>query len=300
MSDKIINDNFISSLESVVLNLKSSLRGFFGGNHKTQMNGSSVEFSDFREYILGDDLRKIDWNLYSRFEKHFIKLFVDERQMHNTVYLDTSASLGSAVSKVKNQVCLQVAAALGFLSVQSLDKLSYKLVNEDQLYDLCGKVIGKDAFYKSIQELEDVEFKGSSSLSQAIISDINIEKSDGAAIVISDFLFDEDFKQGIDYLLYHNKDVMVIQVLSMEELSPTINGRYLLLDSEASDKQSEKHLKMKISKSEFEAYKMALNEYLNEIKTFCASRGVSYALINTDKPVVNQLFESLYESVVAK
>lgn len=299
MNNKIINDNFISSLESVVLNLKTSLRGYFGGNHKTQMNGSSVEFSDFREYILGDDLRKIDWNLYSRFEKHFIKLFVDERQMHNTIYLDTSASMGN-IHSLKNKMCLQVAAALGFLSVQSLDKLTYKLINEEEVSDLCGKVIGKDAFYQSINDLEEIKFKGSSSISKAICSDVNIEKSDGASIVISDFLFEEDFKKGIDYLLYHNKDVMVIQVLSMEEISPTINGRYLLLDSEASDKQSDKNMKMKISKSEFEAYKMALNEYLDDIKHFCASRGVSYALVRTDRPVVNQLFESLYESVTSK
>lgn len=299
MNNKIIDDKFLTSLESVVLNLKSSLKGFFGGNHKTNLNGSSVEFSDFREYILGDDLRKIDWNLYSRFEKHFIKLFVDERQMHNTIYIDSSASMGS-VSANKTKACLQVAAALGFLSVQCLDKLSYKIINDNNVQNLGGKIIGKDAFYKSMQELEQIEFKGTSKLSEAICNEGDLEKSDGASIIISDFLFDEDYKKGIDYLLYQNKEVMVIQVLSMEEISPTINGRYMLLDSEAPDKSSDMNMKMKISRSEFEAYKMALKDFLEDVKHFCASRGVSYALVTTDKPVVNQLFESLYESVVTK
>ncbi len=299
MDNKIIDDKFLTSLESVVLNLKSNLKGFFGGNHKTNLTGSSVEFADFREYILGDDLRKIDWNLYSRFEKYFIKLFVDERQMHNTIYLDSSASMGN-VYPDKNKACLQVAAALGFLSVQSLDKLSYKIINDNTINQLGGKIIGKDAFYRSIQQLEKIKFTGSSSLSDAICKESDLEKSDGASIIISDFLFDEDYKKGIDYLLYQNKQVMVIQVLSVEEISPTINGRLMLLDSEVQDKQSEKHLKMKVSKSEFDAYNQALNDFLSDIKHFCASRGVGYALITTERPVINQLFESLYESVVTK
>ena len=82
MKRKIISDEFIGHLESLVLNMKGPMKGYFGGNHRTNSYGSTVEFADFREYVLGDDIRRIDWNLYSRFEKHFIKLFVDERQMH--------------------------------------------------------------------------------------------------------------------------------------------------------------------------------------------------------------------------
>ena len=78
MGKRIISDEFISHLDSLVQNMKKPMQGFFGGNHRTTTYGSTVEFADYREYVLGDDLRRIDWNLYSRFEKHYIKLFVDE------------------------------------------------------------------------------------------------------------------------------------------------------------------------------------------------------------------------------
>ena len=300
MDNKIIDNAFLASLEAVVLNLKQNLRGFFGGIHKTNTTGSSVEFSDFREYVLGDDLRKIDWNLYSRFEKHFIKLFIDERQMHNTIYIDTSASMGRLISE-KNRACLQAVAALGFLSVQCLDKLSYKLINGNTVTPMGGLVVGKDAFYESINNLEKVKFANSSSLSEAICREDNVSSGDGAAIIVSDFLFHDDYKKGIDYLLYQNKDVMVIHVLSAEELQPNLSGRYRLIDSEMYDDLGErKSMNMKITKSSYQAYMMALKDYLDDIRQYCVSRGVGYALITTDKPIVNQLFESLYENVGTK
>ena len=79
MKKNIITLEFINQLEAMILNMNHPMKGFFGGIHKTNEYGSTVEFADFREYVLGDDIRRIDWNLYSRFEKHFIKLYNDEK-----------------------------------------------------------------------------------------------------------------------------------------------------------------------------------------------------------------------------
>ena len=79
MKNSYLNDGFFSRLETLALNLKADLRGFFGGKHLVRTYGQTVEFADYREYMLGDDIRRIDWNLYSRFEKFFLKLFTDER-----------------------------------------------------------------------------------------------------------------------------------------------------------------------------------------------------------------------------
>ena len=94
MAVSYLNDAFFSRLETLALNLRTDLSGYFGGKHLVRTYGQTVEFSDFREYMLGDDIRRIDWNLYSRFEKYFIKLFTDERQMHVRIFLDCSASMG--------------------------------------------------------------------------------------------------------------------------------------------------------------------------------------------------------------
>ena len=91
----IIDGEFISMLETSDLYIKNLMNGMFGGNRRSKAYGSSAEFADFREYTPGDDLRRIDWNLFARFEKLFMKLYVDERQLHHRVYIDTSASMDS-------------------------------------------------------------------------------------------------------------------------------------------------------------------------------------------------------------
>ena len=94
MNGSILNDAFFSRLETLALELRANLGGFFGGKHLVRTYGQTVEFADYREYMLGDDIRRIDWNLYSRFEKFFLKLFTDERQMHTQLFIDCSASMG--------------------------------------------------------------------------------------------------------------------------------------------------------------------------------------------------------------
>ena len=102
MKGSYLSDAFFSRLETMSLNLKTSLSGYFGGKHLVNTYGQTVEFADFREYQLGDDIRRIDWNLYSRFEKYFLKLFTDERQMQVQIFLDCSASMGKDNVKKAN------------------------------------------------------------------------------------------------------------------------------------------------------------------------------------------------------
>ena len=120
-----LNDGFFSRLETLALNLKTNLSGYFGGKHLVSTYGQTVEFSDFREYQPGDDIRRIDWNLYSRFEKYFLKLFTDERQMQVQIFIDCSASMGKDNPK-KAAYVVATAAALGFLAVQNMDKAGSK------------------------------------------------------------------------------------------------------------------------------------------------------------------------------
>ena len=126
MKVSYLNDDFFSRLETCALNLRTDLTGFFGGKHLVKTYGQTVEFADYREYMLGDDIRRIDWNLFSRFEKFFLKLFTDERQMHTQIYIDCSASMGKPNAK-KAAYALGFAAALGFLSVNSSDKVSLRV-----------------------------------------------------------------------------------------------------------------------------------------------------------------------------
>ena len=120
--------------------------------------------------MLGDDIRRIDWNLYSRLEKYFVKLFNDERQMHVQIYIDCSASMGKDIPK-KGQYAAALSAGLGFLAVHNMDKLSFKLIRDGKIDDSMGLIVGKNAFFRSVRQLESVGFAGESLLSQAVLSD---------------------------------------------------------------------------------------------------------------------------------
>ena len=149
MKSSYLNDEFFSRLETLALELRADLAGFFGGKHLVKTYGQTVEFADYREYMLGDDIRRIDWNLFSRFEKFFIKMFTDERQMHTQVFLDCSASMGKDNDE-KSAYAIGIAAALGYLSVHNMDKVSYKLVRGNVAEDPFGTIVGKRAFFNAI------------------------------------------------------------------------------------------------------------------------------------------------------
>ena len=153
MKDSYLNDQFFSRLEALSLNLRANLAGYFGGKHLVSTYGQTVEFSDFREYQFGDDIRRIDWNLYSRFEKYFLKLFTDERQMHVQIFLDASASMGKD-NPQKASYAVATAAALGFLAVETMDKVSFHIMKEGHAENPFGTIVGKNAFFRAISELE--------------------------------------------------------------------------------------------------------------------------------------------------
>ena len=299
MKRQIITDSFISRLEAIVFNMKTAMSGFFGGMHKTKSYGSTVEFADFREYVLGDDLRRIDWNLFSRFEKFFIKLFTDERQMHIQIFIDCSASMAFKNSS-KDEFVIQAAAALGYLAVQNMDKVSIKLIHGDKAEDLCGVISGKNQFIRALNQLEEVKFYGTAKIDKAIIGCENPGYSDGMTVIISDFLTDDNWKSGVDYLLYRHREVMLCQVLDQQEVSPTYKGRNMLFDVESDDRNDDRHMKLNITKGDYEAYLKALDDYLKDIQTFVNKRGLSYLHGISNEPVEKLFFEQLYESGVIK
>jgi len=153
MKCRYLNDGFFSQLETLAIELRANLAGFFGGKHLVKTYGQTVEFADYREYMLGDDIRRIDWNLYSRFEKYFLKLFTDERQMHTQIFLDCSASIGKNDPQ-KAEYAIAVAAALGYLSVHNMDKVSFKLMKGDKSDDKRGVIVGKRAFLTRLPSLK--------------------------------------------------------------------------------------------------------------------------------------------------
>ena len=256
MGAGIIDDNFLNRLERASLYVRKNMQGFFGGNHQTRFYGSTVEFADYREYMLGDDIRRIDWNLFSRFERYFIRLFVDERQMHIQTFLDCSASM------------------------LNMDRTSIRLIKGCVAEDLCGTITGKNAFFRGISKLDDLQFKGDCDLESAIIRCPNPGTNNGLTVIISDFMTESNWKKAVDYLLFHKRQVMLIQVLSPSDVDPICNGRV-------------RNFKMKVTRAHLQAYREALADFIGDIKRFCASREVDFISVTSDEPVEKLLFERM-------
>ena len=288
-----INDAFFSRLETLALNLRKELAGYFGGKHLVRTYGQTVEFADYREYMLGDDIRRIDWNLYSRFEKYFLKLFTDERQMHTQIFLDCSASMGRE-DPDKAAYALGIAAAMGFLSVHNMDKVSFNLIKGNKAENPYGTIVGKTSFFRVISELENLEFADEANVGEAIINCPNTGSNDGLTVIISDFFSDDSgWKKAVDYLRYKKRQVLLVQVMTPEEIDPLYSGRIDLIDSEARSLTDDKNMRIRITRSMQLAYEEAMKDFKEDIKQFCFSREADYLPVSTDTAIEKAVFGEL-------
>ncbi len=292
MKVSYLNDQFFSRLETLALNLKTDLAGYFGGKHLVKTYGQTVEFSDYREYQLGDDIRRIDWNLYSRFEKYFLKLFTDERQMQVQIFLDCSASMGKE-NPQKAAYSAATAAALGFLAVHNMDKVSLYLMKENVAENPFGTIIGKNSFFRAVSVLDNMEFSDDTDIEACIMGCPNIGSNNGLTVIVSDFFTESNWKKAVDYLAYKHKQVLLVQVLAPEEIDPAYDGRVNLIDSESVDLSDTKNMKIKITPAMRKAYAEALSDFKKDIKTFSSKRGADYVSVCSDTPIERMLFGEL-------
>lgn len=294
MKRLVINEAFLQQVESLQTLIRNNVAGLFGGNRKSKSFGSSSEFTDARDYVEGDDVTKIDWNAYARFEKLYIKLYLDERQMHTRIYVDASRSMDHGKGS-KAEQALMLAATFAYLSVCEMDKVSVYAVKGKQITEVIGGIVGRDAYFETVGRLNDIEFGGDSYISDAILP-TNVGYGDGLSIIISDFLTDNDFEYAIDHLVAKKRDVFCAQILSKDELYPQIRGKSHLFDSEDSLKFYRKNIDRDIA----EAYRRALEYSTDRIKSYCVSRGGEYLLVPAEQSVSEVFFSMLVDGGVLK
>lgn len=299
MKVSYLNDQFFSRLETLSLNLRADLRGYFGGKHLVSTYGQTVEFADYREYQLGDDIRRIDWNLFSRFEKYFLKLFTDERQMQVQIFLDCSGSMGKDNPK-KSSYALATAAALGFLAVHNMDKVTFNIMKGNRAENPFGTIVGKNSFYRAVSQLGDVEFSDETDIAACVTSCPDTGSGNGLTVIISDFFTDSDWKKAVDYLCYKHRQVLLIQIITPEEDEPSYDGRVNLIDLEAEDISDTRNMKINITRSMQLAYAEALSDFKQDIKTFCSKRNVDYICVRTDTEIEKMLFGQLLKVGIMK
>lgn len=294
MSKFVIDEAFLQQLETLQMLVKNNIAGLFGGNHQTKTYGSSCEFADLRDYIAGDDITKIDWNAYARFEKLYLKLYFDERQTHTKIYLDASRSMAFGKGK-KDEQALKIAAALACLSVSAMDKVSLYVVRDNEVSEVFANLLGRDAFVSALGKFNEIEFYGDSYISEALLRE-KVGYGDGMSVIVSDFLTDNNYEDAIDYLVEKKRDVFCMQILSKEELNPKVRGKVHFFDSENSSRFYRKDINREIVK----AYRQALEYATSRVREFCFSRGAEYLLVPSEESVVEVFFGKMADMGVVK
>lgn len=290
----VINEEFLQQVEQLQLLVKNNVAGLFGGNHRSKTYGSSCEFTDYRDYVPGDDLTKIDWNAYARFDKLYLKLYLDERQMHTRIYIDASRSMAYGKGK-KDEQALRIAATLAYLSINDMDKVSVYAIRDREVHEVINGMLGKDAFTNSIGKLNEIEFSGDSYISEAILPS-QVGYGDGMSIIISDFLTDNDFEDALTHLAGKKRDIFCIQVLSKEELNPKARGKLHYFDSENTDKFYRKNINREI----IHAYRQALEYATGRVRDMCNSRGAEYMLVDSEEKIFDLFFDKFVSMGVLK
>ena len=294
MGSLVINEEFLQQLELLQMLIKNNIAGMFGGNHKSRTFGSSCEFADYRDYVPGDDITKIDWNAYARFENLYMKLYLDERQMHTRIYIDASKSMGFGKGR-KDEQAIKTAAALMYLSVCEMDKVSVYVLRDSKVSEIVSSVSGKEAFYNSVGKLNDIVFDGDCCISEALLP-ANVGYGDGMSVIISDFLTDNNYEDAVNYLADRKRDVLCVQVLSREELKPKSRGKVHFFDSE----NTSRYYRKNINRDIINAYKAALEYATGRIRDLCHSREAEYMLVAADENIADLFFERMTEMGVLK
>lgn len=294
MGKLVINEAFLQRVELLQTVLKNNIAGLFGGNHKSRTFGSSCEFVDYRNYVPGDDITKIDWNAYARFETLYLKLYLDERQLHTKIYIDVSQSMAFGDGK-KGEAALQIAATLAYLSVTELDKVSVFTIRGGEVTEVISAISGRERYFAEIGKLNGIEFGGDCFISEGIMP-TQVGYGDGLSVIISDFLTDNNYENAIDYLADKKRDLLCVQVLSSEEINPKVRGKNIFYDSEDAGRMYRKNINRDIIK----AYREAVQYVQDRIRDYCNARGAEYVLVRDDKPLDGLFFEQLTQMGVMK
>ncbi len=234
MNEKVFDEEFYRKLESISIKARMTLTDGAAGGRKSKAKGSSVEFSDFREYTPGDDFRRIDWNAYGRFDKLFIRLFMEEREALLNIFFDCSKSMDFG-DKSKAVMALRITGILTYIALNNLDRVCLNRLQGNAVIP-SSSYMGKSSFQRALQFLEASNFKGNTNLSESVKrKDL---KSRGIAVVISDFFTVGSIDEVIKYLAYKKQQIILIQVLSEDELEPMLGGQVRLVDSETNEEMN--------------------------------------------------------------
>jgi len=275
--DDLLEPGFMTRLEQLEIISRKIFASKLKGERRSKRKGQSVEFADYRNYVVGDDLRFIDWNIYARLERLLLKLFQEEEDLNITVMIDVSRSMDFGTPS-KAMYAKRVAAALAYIGLCNLDRVNVYAYSDRIVSELTG-LRSRRMMQRIVRFLRETPIDGVSQLTPAAKRFATQHTQKGIVLVLSDFFDKGGFEEGLKYLVGRQLDIYVLQVLSPQEVDPELAGDLKLVDIEDEDTAE-----VTISRPLLNRYKANLQAYCQSLREYCARRGVSYLLTTTDVP----------------
>lgn len=302
MATALLTPDLLRRLEQLQLMAARRAKSSARGERRSRARGVSVEFADYRNYVVGDDLRYLDWNLFGRLDRLFLKLYEEERELPVRIFLDASESMTFGEPS-KFDFGRRVAASLGYVALCGFDRVSLNVfpdpraetaeavpayTTQQAIRGALRSVRGKKSSMQFFSNIVALRAGGSADFSASLKRGAMEARQAGAAMVISDFLDPAGYEAGLNALIGRGFQVSAIQVLAPEELDPSTFGDLRLVDSETGFQQE-----VTFGKYRLKAYQQSVAAYIQRLREFCQTRGIHFFSVSSATDLGDLLLKQL-------
>jgi uncharacterized protein (DUF58 family) len=307
MPEALLTPELLRRLEQFQLLAARRAKSSARGERRSRARGQSVEFADYRNYVHGDDFRYLDWNLYGRLERLFLKLYEEERELPVRIFLDASESMTFGEPR-KFDFARQVAAAIGYVALSGFDRVSVipfpDLANDPnadpgtRIAELAARgalrsVRGKRSAIQFFQNLGTLVAGGPANLNEALRRGALEARQAGVAVVLSDFLDPAGYESGLTALVGRGFQVDLVQILAPDELSPVTFGDLRLVDSETGAMQE-----VTFGRFRLKAYRQTVRNFMQRLREYCKGRGINFFTASSNTDLQDLLLKQLRQAEV--
>jgi uncharacterized protein (DUF58 family) len=281
----LFDEATLRKLNQLKLVARQARAGVLKGERRSTRRGTSIEFSDYRNYVAGDDLRRLDWNVYARTERPFIKLMEEEEDLSVHVLVDSSRSMAWPSNDGKDDNKLRyarrLAAALGAIALGTGDRFNLAILQNGKISARLGPLRGGASLSRLLAFLEEersgaFQAAGTTGLESALEEYGFSGGRAGLAFLISDLFSPESLQDGLLHLAGRGYEIHVLHLLAPDELDPPLAGDLRLIDSESGE-----GLEISVDGSMRELYHRRLEEWRETLRQECGRRNANYMFLNT-------------------
>ena len=262
---ELFDSEFLTKLEHLCLLSQRIFRGTFKAERRSRHLGSSLEFADYRNYVHGDDPRTIDWNVYGRLDRLFVKLFEEEEDLQVSILLDCSASMGwSSGGVAKFDQARKLVAALAYIALANLDRV-HLFSFDDSLKVDSGVGRGKSQFHRMLNFLTGLKPANRTTAFYPVVQRFTQQnRQRGLAIIVSDFFDLSGYETALNLLRFQRFEIQLVQVVDPSEIDPGISG-----DFELEDCETGRRMEVNCNHAVRAAFKVEVERFQNSLRRYC-------------------------------